>query len=163
MAASGANRVDEGARKLPMGCRRDRRGWSAVGSKRHFNFEKSSRCRFAAGVASGNNRLNFLLRPRDYPGAPAAGEHRLGRLAFMCLSQEPILALPSAACWWSPDVIGPSCRGRADAPSDGLPSKLCAARYARRARLDGGGRFHFQRRPSASVRDRACGPLVYFR
>jgi hypothetical protein len=44
---------------------RDRRDSSAPEPKRHFNFQESSCCRFAADSAIVNGRLNFLLRLRD--------------------------------------------------------------------------------------------------
>src|SRR5207245_6402863 len=37
-----------------------------------------------------------------------------------------------ATCGWMASLVGEAGRGRADAPSDGLPSKLCATRHARR-------------------------------
>jgi hypothetical protein len=37
-----------------------------------------------------------------------------------------------ATCGWMASLVGEAGRGRADAPSDGLPSKLCATRRARR-------------------------------
>ena len=37
-----------------------------------------------------------------------------------------------ATCGWVASLVGEAGRGRADAPSDGLPSKLFATRRARR-------------------------------
>jgi hypothetical protein len=54
------------------------------------------------------------------------------RIDFLPAFREAPVCAGMATCGWMASLVGEAGRGRADAPSDGLPSKLCATRRARR-------------------------------